>query len=95
MDTLVSPIDESRLSTPVVDDILNSAREYIYVLQSLAEAVLPPSATICNIWAQSVDVRIARPAKQYFGQRIWGGQSTQGSCHITEVIFIVTAQRKP
>ncbi|ROW04823.1 hypothetical protein VMCG_04866 [Cytospora schulzeri] len=45
MDTLVSPLDESKSNTPAVDDILNSTREYIDVLKALGGTFLPSSAT--------------------------------------------------
>lgn len=37
MDTLVSPVDESKSSTPAVDDILNRTRQFVDVLEILFE----------------------------------------------------------
>ncbi|ROW15155.1 hypothetical protein VPNG_03108 [Cytospora leucostoma] len=47
MDTLVSPIDESKSPTPAVDDILNSTREYIDILKILAGIYL--QSTSCSV----------------------------------------------
>lgn len=45
MDTLISPIDETKSSKPAVDDVLNRTREFVDVLEAFSSYQPLPSAT--------------------------------------------------
>lgn len=53
MDTLVSPVDEAKSSTPAVDDILNRTREFIDVLKLLSEKHSASSSSASTASASS------------------------------------------